>query len=384
MAFLPELVLLAGALVLFVVTLGEGRVQQARAVALITALAAIVACVVCLGAACHALQRRLSRGPFSQVLKLVFAGGFALILLLSGKLEDIRDDIKPEYFLFLTLSVIGLIMLVSCVDIITLVIALEVSAFPLYFLVAMRREREGQKSQMESAIKYIMFGVAANGVMFFGMSYLFGLTGTTSLTELLPRLQPQIHSPLAIAGLALTFCGLYYKLAVFPFHFWTPDVYQGASNETAGLVASLPKIGAVAVLVRFVSLASPDNHTVALMLAILAVGLDVLRQPDRPGAEGLQAAAGLLRHRPCRLRADRLRRARPAGLRRRPLLHHRLPADGAGLLCGDLQGLARRHQRRDRRAGRAAPALAAAGADAGRRACSPWPASRRSSASWAS
>jgi NADH-quinone oxidoreductase subunit N len=137
-------------------------------------------------------------------------------------------------------------------------------------MVAMRREREGQKSQMESAIKYIMFGVAANGVMFFGMSYLFGLTGTTSLTDLLPRLQPVIHSPLAIAGLGLTFCGLYYKLAVFPFHFWTPDVYQGASNETAGLVASLPKIGAVAVLVRFVSLASPDNHTVAIMLSILA------------------------------------------------------------------------------------------------------------------
>jgi len=75
---------------------------------------------------------------------------------------------------------------------------------------------------------------------------------------------------MAIVGLALTFCGLYYKLAVFPFHFWTPDVYQGASNETAGLVASLPKLGAVAVLVRFVSLASPGNHTVALMLAILA------------------------------------------------------------------------------------------------------------------
>jgi NADH-quinone oxidoreductase subunit N len=61
---------------------------------------------------------------------------------------------------------------------------------------------------------------------------------------MLPRLQPMIHSPLAITGLALTFCGIYYKLAIFPFHFWTPDVYQGASNETAGLVASLPKIGA--------------------------------------------------------------------------------------------------------------------------------------------
>jgi NADH-quinone oxidoreductase subunit N len=270
MAFLPELVLLLGALLVFVITLGEGRVRQARVATLLTSVGAIVACLFCLGQEATLFSGAYRVDQFSQVLKLVFACGFTLILLLSGGLDDIREDIKPEYFLFLTLSVSGLVMLVSCVDIITLVIALEVSAFPLYFLVAMRREREGQRTQMESAIKYIMFGVAANGVMFFGMSYLFGLTGTTSLTDMVPRLRPIIHSPMAIAGLALTFCGLYYKLAVFPFHFWTPDVYQGASNETAGLVASLPKIGAVAVLVRFVSLATPDNHTVAIMLALLA------------------------------------------------------------------------------------------------------------------
>jgi NADH-quinone oxidoreductase subunit N len=272
MAFLPELVLLAGALVIFVITLGEGRVRQARTAALITSIATIIACIVCQGEKDTLFSGAYRVDQFSQVLKLIFAGGFALVLLLSGNLEDIRDDIKPEYFLFLTVSVVGLVLLVSCVDIITLVVALETSAFPVYFMVAMRREREGQKTQMESAIKYIMFGVAANGVMFFGMSYLFGLTGTTSLPRMFELLQPQIHSPLAIAGLALTFCGLYYKLAIFPFHFWTPDVYQGASNETAGLVATLPKIGAVAVLVRFVSLASPNNHTVAIMLAILAVG----------------------------------------------------------------------------------------------------------------
>lgn len=270
-AFLPELVLLLGALTLFVVTLGDGRVKQARAVALATSLAAILACVFCLGQQATLFSGAYRVDLFSQVLKLVFSCGFTLILLLSGSLSDIRDDVKPEYYLFLTISVCGLTMLVSSVDLITLVVALEVSAFPLYLMVPMRREREGQRTQMESAIKYMMFGVAANGVMFFGMSYLFGLTGTTSLPDLLPKLQPVIHSPLAIVGLALTLCGLYYKLAIFPFHFWTPDVYQGASNETAGLIASLPKIGGVAVLVRIVSLATPDNRTLALLLAILAV-----------------------------------------------------------------------------------------------------------------
>jgi NADH-quinone oxidoreductase subunit N len=271
-AFLPELVLLFGALALFVVALGNGRVKEARAVALATSFAAIVACVFCLGQQATLFSGAYRVDLFSQVLKLIFSCGFTLILLLSGSLSDIRDDVKPEYYLFLAISVCGLTMLVSSVDLITLVVALEVSAFPIYLMVPMRREREGQRTQMESAIKYMMFGVAANGVMFFGMSYLFGLTGTTSLTELLPKLQPLMHSPLAIVGLAMTLCGLYYKLAIFPFHFWTPDVYQGASNETAGLIASLPKIGGVAVLVRIVSLASPDNHTVALLLAILAVG----------------------------------------------------------------------------------------------------------------
>lgn len=272
LTFLPELVLLAGALIIFVFTLGEGQVKQARTAAFCTAIAGIIAALFCLGQEGTLFSGAYRVDLFSQVLKLAFAGGFALILLLSGELSDIREDIKPEYYLLLTVSVIGLTMLVSSVDIITLVVALEVSAYPLYLMVPMRREKAGQRTQMESAIKYIMFGVAANGIMFFGMSYLFGLTGTTSLPAMIPKLQPVINSPLAIVGLALTFCGLYYKLAIFPFHFWTPDVYQGASNETASLVASLPKVGGVAVLVRFVSLATPNNHTVALLLTILAVG----------------------------------------------------------------------------------------------------------------
>ena len=272
MAFLPELTLLSGALALFFVALGESRTRLAKLVALATAVLAVVASIACLGQTETLFDGAYRVDLFSQGLKLVFACGFGLVLLLSGDLEDVRAEVKPEYFLFLTVSVAGLEMLVSCVDLITLVIALEVSAFPLYLLIPMRREREGQRSQMESAIKYIMFGVAANGIMFFGMSYLFGLTGTTSLTAMLPKLQPIIHSPVAIAGLAMMLCGLYYKLAIFPFHFWTPDVYQGAANETASLVASLPKLGGIAVLVRFVSLASPQNHTVAMLLAILAAG----------------------------------------------------------------------------------------------------------------
>jgi NADH-quinone oxidoreductase subunit N len=271
MAFLPELVILAGALVLFVICLGENCGRQARLAAFITALLTIAATAIAFNQEATLFDGTYRVDLFSQILKLAFASGLAIILLLDGNLTDIREDVRGEYYLFLALSVSGLMMLVSSVELITLVVSLELSAFPLYLMIPMRREREGQRVQMESAIKYMMFGIAANGIMFFGMSYLFGLTGTTHLQKLLPALQPVLDTPLAIAGLALTFAGLYYKLAIFPFHFWTPDVYQGASNETASLVASLPKIGGVAVLVRLVSLASPDSKAIAMLLAALAI-----------------------------------------------------------------------------------------------------------------
>lgn len=297
LTFLPELVLLLGALGLFLLTLGDSGGAKARRAATATAALATLAALISLRQHAELFSGAYRIDTFSQLLKVALTAGLTAILVVSRNLPDIREQTRPEYFLFLILSATGLVLLVSCIDALTLVIALELSSFPLYLLVAMRREREGQRVQMESAIKYIMFGVAANGIMLFGLSYLFGLTGTTSIPLMVARLTPQVGSPLAIAGLALTLSGFLYKLAVFPFHFWTPDVYQGASNETTSLIASLPKVGAVAVLVRFVSLASPDNHPLATLLTVLAVAsmfygnLIALAQKDMKRLLGFSAIA---------------------------------------------------------------------------------------------
>jgi NADH-quinone oxidoreductase subunit N len=270
-AFLPEWVVLAGALALFVTTLGPSGSRRAYYVALATAVLVAIAAAFSLSQSAVLFDGAYRVDQFSQVLKLVLALGFTAVVVISGRLPDVRTETKPEYFLFLTLSASGLLMLVSCVDIITLVIALELSSFPLYFMVALRRELGGHRMQMESAIKYVMFGVAANGTMLFGISYLFGLTGTTSLPLMVERLQPLATTPIAVVGLALSFAGFYYKLAVFPFHFWTPDVYEGASNETTAVIASLPKLAAGAVLVRLVSMATPENTAIVALLTGLAL-----------------------------------------------------------------------------------------------------------------
>ncbi|MDO8539221.1 MAG: NADH-quinone oxidoreductase subunit N [Opitutaceae bacterium] len=274
LAFLPELILLAGALGLFVVALGDGRVRLARTVSLLTATGMLLAALFTFGQQMVMFDGAYRVDGFSQFLKIVIGFGYVCVVLLSGELRDIRGEAKPEYYLFIALSLIGLTLLVSSIDVITLVVSLELSSFALYLLVPMRRERAGQRAQMESAIKYLMFGVAATGVMLFGFSYLYGLTGSTSLPVILAKLPPLLassNSSLAIVGLALALAGLLYKLAVFPFHFWTPDVYEGAANETSGLIASLPKVGAVAVLVRLVSLATPEHAAFATLLTCLAV-----------------------------------------------------------------------------------------------------------------
>ncbi len=269
-AFLPELILLAGALGIFIAALGENKVSAARSIAILSAALAALACLNNLGSVELLFDGAYRVDAFSQWLKLVVCAGFAFVIVLGGELPDIRPDVKPEYYLFLTLSVIGQVFMFSSIDFVALVIALELSSFPLYLMVAMRRELLSRRTQMESAIKYIMFGVAANGIMLYGLSYLYGLTGTTNLAVMVPKLQPLMGTPIAVVGLAMAFAGLFFKLAVFPFHFWTPDVYQGASNETTGMISSLPKLGAIAVLVRFTSLASGESAALVTLLSVAA------------------------------------------------------------------------------------------------------------------
>ncbi|MDA8165492.1 MAG: NADH-quinone oxidoreductase subunit N, partial [Desulfobacteraceae bacterium] len=209
---------------------------------------------------------------FSQLFKVLLTIGLCVVILIGGELKDIRHEVRAEYYLFMLISTLGLVMLVSCVELLTIFIALELSSYSLYLLVPMRGERAGLRAQMESAAKYILFGVVATGVMLFGMSYLFGLTGTTYLSELMPRLLPLATEPAALVGIAMVMGGFFFKLGVFPFHFWIPDVYQGAANETTAYIAAMPKLGAVALLIRIVSLVTPQGEAVTTMLMIFAIG----------------------------------------------------------------------------------------------------------------
>ena len=274
MLFAPELLLLLGSLVLFGVSLGKENGQLAKNVTMALAIASTITCFVVLRQSGMMFFDAYRIDLFSQTFKLAICIGFTAVLLFTSNLKGISSRMRPEYYLFMTLSTLGLVMLVSCVELLSLFVALELSSYCLYLMVPMRDDEGegGERFQMEAAIKYILFGVVATGTMLYGMSYIYGLTGTTYFVDLVPQMHSLSANPTAMLAIALFMSGFLYKLAVFPFHFWVPDVYQGAGNATTSFIASVPKLGAVALLIRITTLVAPGSgDSVVMMLMVLAV-----------------------------------------------------------------------------------------------------------------
>ena len=271
MLFAPELFLGLGALALLFLSTGKAVGQKARSLAVFVAVAEVVLCALCLNQNGELFYGAYKVDLFSQLVKLATSAGLAAILLFATQLKDVEEEIRAEYYVFLLVGTLGLLLLASSVELLTIFISLELSSFSLYLLVPMRSDRTGTRIQMESAIKYILFGVVATGVMLFGMSYMYGLTGSTYLAKLVPALSAMQGSVAAMAAIAMVLGGFFFKLAVFPFHFWSPDVYQGASNETTAFLSSVPKVAAVALLIRIASMINPGDRHVVDMIVIFSV-----------------------------------------------------------------------------------------------------------------
>lgn len=266
--FLPETFILLSALIFFCQTLWKSSDKTNQGLALFLSFIGVVIALFSLNLTGDLFYKAYRVDLFSQIFKFLISLGFFLVLLLSQKFKSIEEKLQPEFFMFLNLSVLGLMLMVSSVELLTIFIAMELSSYSIYILIPIRKQTGG--SQMEAAIKYIIFGAAATGVMLFGMSYVFGITQSTYLVDILKKMPLILNQPVAIVGLLLILCGFFFKLAVVPFHFWTPDVYEGSANETTSFIATMPKLAAVALLLRIVSLAGSGAGDLIQILVLLA------------------------------------------------------------------------------------------------------------------
>ncbi|TVR00333.1 MAG: NADH-quinone oxidoreductase subunit N [Desulfovibrionales bacterium] len=217
----------------------------------------------------------------SQFFKLVIALGLAICVLNALRNTTLGKTPRADYFFFMFMSAFGLMLLSSTVELFTIYISLELASYSLYILLPLRNENP---RAVEGAIKYALFGAVATAIGLFGVSYIIAGQHTTYIHELATMNWSFAEQPMALIGLGLFALAFLYKLALFPFHFWAPDVYQGASNETAAFAATLPKVGAIVVLVRLMGL--DPGVEVKIVLAVFATlsmtlgNILALRQTD--------------------------------------------------------------------------------------------------------
>jgi len=268
---LPEIAITLIVLVTFVACLGKCSAGTLNILVLaLSGLSLLAAIIACNQQALLFFDSYRVDG-LSQIFKIMILLGLFLTIGSGYGLSGIAEKLRPEYYLFLAIATFGLVCMVSSNELLTILMSLEISAFAIYVLIPFRN-LSTCCGQMEGAIKYFLFGSIASGIMLYGMSYIFGLGNSTHLSEL-SRNMPLIlqTEPLAIIGMTMMLCGLFYKLSLFPMHFLTPDAYDGSSNETASFIATLPKVAAVAVILRLVPLGGTEPGRMTWVLAIFAV-----------------------------------------------------------------------------------------------------------------
>src|SRR5262249_9231752 len=211
----------------------------------------------------------------SHVLKLAAYGLVSLALVYSRQYLLDRGLLRGEFLTLLLFSLLGMMVLISANSFLTVYLGLELLSLCLYAMVALNRD---SASSVEAAMKYFVLGALASGLLLYGMSMIYGATGSLSLTEVAQQVdrlsRDSTQHSFLVFGLVFVVCGVAFKLGVVPFHMWIPDVYHGAQTASTLVIGTGPKLAAFAMAMRLLVnglLDLADPHGWQEMLAVLAV-----------------------------------------------------------------------------------------------------------------
>jgi NADH-quinone oxidoreductase subunit N len=254
---MPEEVLSIGAILLMLVA-AWGGAASTRAVSIASVFVLVGAGIALAGPASSGgvafggLYRADGFGAFAKVL-IYAATAVAIIMAPDFFRRTAGDDLRPEYPVLMLLSAAGMGMMVSASDLLTLYVGLELQSLAAYVLASfMRRDTRSA----EAGLKYFVLGALASGILLYGISLVYGFTGSTLFDQIAGAYAGGGTRSLGLMfGLVFVFAGLAFKLAAVPFHMWTPDVYQGAPTPVTAFFASAPKVAAMALAVRVATVA---------------------------------------------------------------------------------------------------------------------------------
>ena len=196
----------------------------------------------------YAMQRMVVADPMGHLLGLFATLAMMTTLVYARSYAGPRDILKGELFTLSMFSLLGILIMLSANNFLVVYLGLELMSLSLYALVAMRRD---DASATEAAMKYFVLGALASGFLLYGMSMMYGATGSLEIPEVFKAIGTgQINKAVLALGTVFVVAGLAFKLGAVPFHMWVPDVYQGAPSSMTLLVGGAPKLAAFAITIR--------------------------------------------------------------------------------------------------------------------------------------
>ena len=248
-AVLPEAILAIGATILMLVAAAMGR-RSTNLIGWSSVALLIAATIALIGAPTHAgpiFYGQLSADLFASFGKaLIFPSAAVAIIAAMGWFGRDHEH-GGEYAVLILLSAVGMGVMVSATSTISLYVGLELTSLSSYVLASYRRTDE---RSAEAGLKYFVLGGLASGILLYGISLVYGFTGTTQFTGIAAAFGREAPSLGLLFGLVFMLAGLAFKASVVPFHMWTPDVYEGAPTPVTAFFASAPKIAAVLLATR--------------------------------------------------------------------------------------------------------------------------------------
>ncbi len=254
--FLPELILTAVLLMVIIFDLFQKAETSIRAGYLAIGGLALVTLALFgqdVSAPQGIFSNMLAVDGFGRYFKVVVSVGAMLVMWMSLNSNELKNRRVGEYYVLILVLVLGMFFLVSATHLLSIYISLEMVSIMSYLLSGYLKE---QMRSNEASIKYVVFGAFSSGILLYGFSLLYGLTGSASIFEIQAALSAGAISPvLLLLILVMVLVGFGYKIAAVPFHFWTPDVYEGAPAPITAFLSVAPKAAGFAIIIRFFNVA---------------------------------------------------------------------------------------------------------------------------------
>ncbi len=208
----------------------------------------------------------------SDVIKMMMYLGTSLILVYTRKYLQDRNLYRGEFYAMVLFGLLGMMIMVSGHNLLTIYMGLDLLSLCLYSLVAFDRDNPRAS---ESAMKYFVLGALASGMLLYGMSMLYGMTGSLDVSDIANSISQQPKSPVLIMGLVFLVAGIAFKFGAVPFQMWVPDVYQGSPTPMTLLIGSVPKLAAYAMTVRLLVQGlhplAMDWQDMLMLMAVLSI-----------------------------------------------------------------------------------------------------------------